>query len=123
MGGQGSSQPSSTTIRHTIASRRVRQCGGEVMEEGEEAPRQNCPGRPSQLGSRRTPTHGVAIQALHHRLHRAFALLSRDSVASIRRVLVGDPRRTQTVPLVKNKRPILRVVVLTSARQAPRESP
>ena len=30
------------------------------------------PGRPSQLGCRRTPTHRVAIQALRHRLHRAF---------------------------------------------------
>ncbi len=30
----------------------------------------NCPGRPPQLGCRRTPTHGVAIRYQRRRLHR-----------------------------------------------------
>ncbi len=67
------------------------------------ASRQNSPGRPSQLDCRRTPTHGVAIQALHHRLHRAFDPPhynsgGKYSVASIRRMLGNSDKSIHNIP-------------------------
>jgi len=73
-------------------------------KEEKTASRLNSPGRPSQLDCRRTPTHGVAVQALHHRLRCAFDPLSfsgggKYSVASIRRMLGNSVRSIHTTNL------------------------